>query len=203
MKSEKDKLHSGELYLPNDEEIQIEQRARLDKLFELNHTRDFSLREKMLKEMCGSIGENCYIELPVYSNFGLKHVYFGNEIYVNFGCTFVDDTYIYVGDNTMFGPNCVIATPSHPINNELRKKTFQYNFPVKIGQNCWLGAGVIVLPGVTIGDNVVVGAGSVVTKDLPSNTVCVGNPCRVMRSISEEDKKYYFKKYPIDPKLFE
>lgn len=108
-------------------------------------------------------------------------------------------TYV-LGDCTMFGPNVTVATAGHPILPELREQGYQYNAPVHIGKNCWIGAGVIILPGITIGDNVVVGAGSIVTKDLPSNVVAVGNPCKVMREVNEHDKEYYFKdkKIPQD-----
>jgi galactoside O-acetyltransferase len=102
----------------------------------------------------------------------------------------------------MLGPNVVIATAGHPILPELREKALQYNLPVHIGKNCWLGAGVIVLPGVTIGDNTVIGAGSVVTKDIPANVVAVGNPCKVLREINEHDKEFYYKDRKIDPKYF-
>lgn len=98
----------------------------------------------------------------------------------------------------MFGPNVTIATAGHPIYPPLREKAYQYNASVKIGKNCWLGAGVIVVPGVTIGDNTVIGAGSVVTKDIPGNVVAVGNPCRVLREINEHDKEYYFKDRKIN-----
>ena len=104
-----------------------------------------------------------------------------------------DDTHIYVGDFTMFGPNVTVATAGHPILPELREKGYQYNAPVHIGKNCWIGAGAVILPGITIGDNTVVGAGSVVTKDLPDGVVAVGNPCRILRKIGEHDRKYYFK----------
>lgn len=110
----------------------------------------------------------------------------------------MDDTHIYVGDYTMIGPNVTLATAGHPSLPELRQQGMQYNMPVRIGKNCWLGAGVIVLPGVTIGDNVVVGAGSVVTKDLPSNVVAVGNPCRVLREVGDRDREYYFRNRKID-----
>ena len=112
--------------------------------------------------------------------------------------TLVDDSHIYVGDYTMIGPNVTIATAGHPILPELREKGYQYNMEVHIGKNCWLGAGVVVLPGVTIGDNVVVGAGSIVTKDIPSNVVAVGNPCKVLREVNERDREYYFKDRKID-----
>ena len=110
----------------------------------------------------------------------------------------VDDTHIYVGDYTMFGPNVTIATAGHPILPELRKKAYQYNIPVHIGKNCWLGAGVLIMPGITIGDNVVIGAGSVVTKDIPSNVVAVGNPCHILPEENEHDRKFYFKDRQID-----
>lgn len=98
----------------------------------------------------------------------------------------------------MIGPNCVFATANHPILPELREKAYQYNLPIRIGRNCWLGAGVIVVPGVTIGDNTVIGAGSVVTKDIPVNVVAVGNPCRVLRPISEHDKEYFYRNRKIN-----
>ena len=151
-----------------------------------------------MKEMFAEVGENCYIEPPFHSNFGGKHCHLGNNVYFNFGATLVDDTHIYIGDSTMLGPNVVIATAGHPILPELRVKAYQYNAPVHIGKNCWLGAGVIVLPGVTIGDNTVVGAGSVVTKDLPPYVIAVGNPCHVLREINEHDREYYFKDKKIN-----
>lgn len=195
MKSMKEKMHSGELYLPGDEEISKEQLKCLDRLYEFNHTRptEFAKRKKLMNEMFAQIGDNCYIEPPFHSNFGGKHIHFGNNIYCNFGVTMVDDTHIYVGDNTMFAPNVIVATAGHPICPELRRKAFQYNMPVHIGENCWIGAGAIILPGITIGNNVVVGAGSVVTKNLPDNVVAVGNPCKILRKTNEKDKEFYFK----------
>ena len=200
MSTMRDRLHIGEIYFPNDEEIMAEQLQWLDRLYEFNMTRptEQARRQTMLKEMFAEIGEGCYIEPPFHANMGGHHVHFGKNIYVNFNGTFVDDIHIYVGDCTMFGPNVTIATAGHPILPELREQGFQYNMPVRIGRNCWLGAGVIVMPGVTIGDNVVVGAGSVVTKDLPSNVVAVGNPCRVMREVNAHDKAYYYKDRKID-----
>lgn len=191
----RDKLHTGELYLPDDDSIMEEQLGYLDRLYDFNMTRptQLDLREKMLREMFAEIGENCYIEPPFYANWGGHHCHFGKNVYCNFGCTFVDDTHIYVGDYTMFGPNVTVATAGHPILPELREQAYQYNASVHIGKNCWIGAGAVILPGVTIGDNTVIGAGSVVTKDIPSNVVAVGNPCRVLREISEHDKIYYFK----------
>ncbi|MBQ8291914.1 MAG: sugar O-acetyltransferase [Clostridia bacterium] len=195
-----EKMHSCKLYLPNDEALMREQALCLEKLYDFNATRPMEIEKRtmLLKEMFAKIGEGCYIEPPFHANFGGKHVYFGKGVYANFNLTLVDDTYIYVGDYTMFGPNVTVATAGHPILPALREKGYQYNAPVTIGKNCWLGAGVIVLPGVKIGDNVVIGAGSVVTKDLPDNVIAVGNPCRVLRQVGEKDKEYYFKNHKID-----
>lgn len=191
----KEKIHTGELYLPNDPEILSEQQQYLEKLYDFNLTRpsEAEKRQKMLKEMFAEIGEGCYIEPPFHANFGGKNVHFGKGVYANFNLTLVDDTHIYVGDFTMFGPNVTVATAGHPILPELREQVYQYNFPVHIGRNCWIGAGAVIVPGVSIGDNTVIGAGSVVTKDIPSDVVAVGNPCRVLRPISEHDKEFYFK----------
>lgn len=200
----KERMHTGEIYVPDDEEIMSEQLKRLDKLYDFNMTRPTELdkREEMLKGMFAEIGENCYIEPPFHANHAGYHVHFGNNVYANFGLTLVDDTHIYVGDCTMFGPNVVVATAGHPILPELREKALQFNMPVHIGRNCWLGAGVIVLPGVTIGDNSVIGAGSVVTKDIPANVIAVGNPCRVLREIGERDREFYFKDRRIAEEWF-
>ena len=203
--TERDKLHSGEIYDPADGTVMQEQLACLEKLYDFNQTRPGELEKRtaMLQEMFAEIGENCYIEPPLHSNWAGKHVHFGRNVYANFNLTLVDDTHIYVGDYTMFGPNVVIATAGHPVCPELRERGLQYNMPVRIGKNCWLGAGVIVLPGVTIGDNTVIGAGSVVTKDIPAGVVAVGNPCRVLREVGEHDKEFYFKDRKIDPRFFE
>lgn len=197
--SMKEKLHTCELYLPDDDEIMQEQLMCLDRLYDFNMTRptELSKREEMLKEMFAEIGNECYIEPPLHSNWGGKHCHFGDCVYANFNLTLVDDTHIYIGSNTMIGPNVTIATAGHPILPKLREQAYQFNAPVHIGKNCWLGAGVIVLPGITIGDNSVIGAGSVVTKDIPENVVAVGNPCRVLREIGEKDRKYYFKDLQI------
>lgn len=205
MTSNNDRLHTGELYLPNDPELEKRQFGYLDQLYDFNQTRPSELtkRQILLSKMFAEIGPNCYIEPPLHSNFGGHHVHFGKGVYANFNLTLVDDTHIYVGDHTMFGPNVTIATAGHPILPSLREQAYQYNMPVHIGRNCWLGAGVIVLPGITIGDNVVVGAGSIVTKDLPDNVVAVGNPAHILRQVSDHDREYYFKDRKIDPSLLD
>ena len=203
--SMKERLHTGELYLPDDPEIVSLQQECLERLYEYNATRphESEKRAALLQEMFAQIGEGCYIEPPLRSNWGGYHVHFGNHVYANFNLTLVDDTHIYVGDHTMIGPNVTIATAGHPLLPELREKNYQYNMPVHIGRNCWIGAGAIILPGVTIGDHTVVGAGNIVTKDLPSSIVAVGNPCHVLRPIGAHDREYYFREHRIDPSLLD
>ncbi len=203
--TEREKIHSGDIYQPGDPVILAEQLVYLDMLSEYNALshQELDKREALLRKMFGDIGEGCYIETPFYANWGGHHAHFGRNVYANFNLTLVDDTHIYVGDCTMFGPNVTIATAGHPIDPELRGRGLQYNMPVRIGRNCWLGAGVIVMPGVTIGDNTVIGAGSIVTKDIPSGVVAVGNPCRVLREVGEHDREYYFRERKIDPRLLE
>ena len=198
-------LHTGAIYDPNDPEVFAFQRICMEKLYEYNLLRPSpqDQRDAMLKEMFAEIGEGCYIEPPLHSNMGGHHVHFGKNIYANYNLTLVDDTHIYVGDCTMLGPNVTIATAGHPIDPSLRQRGLQYNMPVHIGKNCWLGAGVIVMPGVTIGDNTVIGAGSVVTKDIPSGVVAVGNPCRVLRQVGEHDREFYFKDRRIPKELLD
>lgn len=205
MSSMRDNLHSREVYAFDDEELMQLQLKCLDLLYDFNASRPTMQEErtKMLKQMFAEIGENCYIEPPLHANWGGRHVHFGKNIYANFNLTLVDDTHIYVGDYTMIGPNCTLATAGHPICPELREKPCQFNLPIVIGKNCWLGAGVLVMPGVKIGDNSVIGAGSVVTKDIPANVVAVGNPCRVLREINEHDREYYYKDRKIKPEIFE
>ena len=198
--TEYEKMVKGLIYNPGDEKIISEQLQYQDKLWEFNQLKpsQYSEKIKYLKEMFAECGENCYIEPPLHANWGGKRVHLGNNVYANFNLTLVDDVDIYIGNDCLFGPNTVIATAGHPIDPELRARVTQYNAEVHIGNNVWLGAGVIVMPGVTIGDNSVIGAGSIVTKDIPSNVVAFGNPCKVFREIGERDKKYYFKNMEID-----
>lgn len=199
--AQKDKMHTGELYFPGDPDIMREQQLCLERLYDFNATRphEGEKRRALMQEMFAEIGEGCYIEPPIHSNFGCHHVHFGKGVYANFNLTLVDDTHIYVGDGTLFGPNVTVATAGHPIDPTLRAKGYQYNAAVHIGKNCWIGAGAVIVPSVTIGDNVVIGAGSVVTKDIPSGVVAVGNPCHALREIGEHDREYYFKDRQIPP----
>lgn len=156
-----------------------------------NATGPDSLEERfqLIKEIFGK-ETKVWIEPPFYFCYG-TNIEIGEGSYINFNCNFVDDTKIIIGERVMFGPAVTIATVGHPINPDYRE--YMYADPVKIEDNCWIGAGSIICPGVTIGKNSVIGAGSVVTKDIPANSIAVGNPCKVMRSIDEHDMKYYYK----------
>lgn len=195
-----ERQYGQKLYYCNDERLMEEQAKCLELLYDFNQTRpsEQQKRNELLKKMFNEIGENCYIEPPFRANWGGKNVHFGNDVYANFNLTLVDDGEIFVGNNVMFAPNVIVATATHPVHPELRKKQAQYNLPIYIGNNVWIGAGSIILPGVKIGDNSVIGAGSIVTKDIPANVVAVGNPCRVLREIDENDMKYYHKDMKID-----
>ena len=201
--TDKEKMLGGELYLPTDPELQKEQAECMELLYDFNATRpsESEKRRELLEKMFAEIGEGCYIEPPFRANWGGRHIHFGKNVYCNFNFTAVDDSHIYVGSYTMIGPNVTIAAGGQPIMPELRLKAYQYNMPVHIGENCWIGAGTIVVPGVTIGDNTVIGAGSVVTKDIPANCVAVGCPCRILRQIGDKDMEFYFKDRKIPDEL--
>ena len=180
----------GLIYDPMDEEIMKLQGDCMKKMEEYNATTSAQaeLRQKLLKEMLGAVGENCYIEPPFHGNWGGKNLFFGNNVYANFNLTVVDDVEIIVGDNVLFAPNVTLTTANHPIDPILRGKGYQYCKKIVIENNVWLCSNVTVLPGVTIGENSVIGAGAVVTKDIPANVVAMGVPCRVVRKITDESR---------------
>ena len=191
-----EKMKSGELYDCSFDAIPKELDRKLyeckELLYDFNNSRpsEVAKRAEIIKKVFAEVGENCYIEPPFYANWGCN-MHVGRNFYANFSLTVVDDADIYIGDSVMIAPNVIIATGTHPVCPELREQVYQYNLPVHIGNRVWIGAGVVILPGVTIGDNSVIGAGSVVTKDVPANVVAVGNPCRVLREINERDYEYY------------
>ena len=195
-----ERMVRGLIYDPADEEILAEQVPYQDKLWAFNLLKPSQIEEKQryMREVFAECGEGCYIELPFHANWGGHHVHFGSFIYANSNLTIVDDGHVYVGDKVMFGPNVVVATANHPIEPSLRLRALQYNRDVHIGANVWIGASVVIVPGVSIGDNAVIGAGSVVTKDVPADVVAIGNPCRVLRRIGERDREFYYKTDPID-----
>ena len=205
MNSEEAKIRmaEGRIYQPGDEGILKEQFVCMEKLYDFNATRpsEQKKRQDMLNDMFAAIGANCYIEPPLHANFGGKHVHFGRNVYANYNLTLVDDGHIYVGDYVMIGPNVTISTAGHPVEPHLRRQGLQYNIDVHIGSNVWIGAGAVILPGISIGNDTVIGAGSIVTKDIPAGVVAVGNPCRILREIGEHDRKYYFRDRFIDVEI--
>ena len=199
MMDTRERMKDGRLYFCTDEEIANEQLKCLDLLYDYNQTRptEQPKRRELLKVLLAEVGENCYIEPPLHANWG-RNTHLGSNVYANFNLTLVDDTDIYIGDSVMIGPNVTIATAGHPVDPELRRKVAQFNIPVRIGNNVWIGAGAVILPGITIGDDSVIGAGSIVTKDIPAGVVAVGNPCRVLRPISDRDREFYYKDQKVD-----
>ena len=194
------RMNAGELYCCYDNPTYPEQLACCDNVHAYNQLLPSQLeqRAEMLKEMFAAVGENCTIEVPFYANWGGKHVSLGDRVYANFGLTLVDDVEITIGDDVMLGPNVTIVTGTHPVSPRLRAAQAQYNKPVRIENRVWIGAGSIILPGVTVGAGSVIGAGSVVTKSIPAGVVAVGAPCRVMRTITERDERYYDGDKPVD-----
>ena len=195
-----ERMVKGLLYDPGDPEIMEEQRPYQDLLWEFNLLKptDYEKKQQYMQAVFAECGEDCYIELPLRANWGGHHLHLGSGIYVNANLTLVDDGHIYVGDKVMFGPNVTITTASHPIEPLLRARGLQYNKDVWIGENAWIGAGVIIMPGVHIGRDTVIGAGSIVTKDIPDLVVAVGNPCRPLRPVSERDREFFYKDERID-----
>lgn len=198
--TEMERMKGGLIYDGSDQEIMEKQTKCANYLKEYNvlGLGDEKRMSELLTLMLAEIGENSFIQPPFYANWGGAHVHIGKSVYANFNLTVVDDGNIYIGDKTMIGPNVTISTAGHPILPALREKALQYNQDVHIGYNVWIGAGAIILPGITIGDNSVIGAGAVVTKDIPANVIAVGNPCKVMREINEHDREYYYKDRRID-----
>ncbi len=196
----RERKEKGLVYRYDDPSLMDNQFLYQEKLYAYNHSHpsDVETRKTLLKEMFAEIGEGSHIETPVNANWGGRHVHLGKGVYCNSNVTFVDDADIFVGDHCLIAPNVVIATSGHPVLPILREHNYVYNRPVHIGKNVWIGSGVQIIPGVTIGDNCVIGAGSVVTRDIPENTVAYGVPCKVIREIGEKDKEYFFRNEKLD-----
>ena len=151
----------------------------------------------LLKLMGLKYGKDTFIDTPFRCDYG-KHITVGKRFYANSYCTIIDVAPVTIGDNVLLGPNVQIITAGHPIHPDSRNSKYEYGIPITIGDNVWIGAGAIILPGVNIGSNTVIGAGAVVTKDIPDGVVAAGNPCRIIKEITEEDKKYYYKNLEFD-----
>lgn len=188
---------AGLAYIADKEVMEQQKRARkLTQELNTVDRSDFEKIEKIVKELLGK-SEGAFINPPFYCDYGFN-IEVGKNFYANYNCTILDVGKVTIGDNCMFAPNVAIYTAGHPIHPDSRNSMYEYGIPVSIGDNCWLGGNTIVCPGVKIGNNVVIGAGSVVTKDIPDWSIAVGNPCRVIRTITEEDRKYYYKKNEFD-----
>lgn len=154
-------------------------------------------KDVLIREIFGKTGENIFVEAPFRCDYG-THIEAGNNFYANFNCVILDVAKVVIGENVMFAPNVAVYTAGHPVHPDSRNSGYEYGIGVTIGDNVWVGGNSVINPGVHIGNNVVIGSGSVVTKDIPDNAIAVGNPCRVIRYITEEDRKYYFKDREFD-----
>lgn len=199
------RMADGRLYTCNSPELFAEQERCRDVLDAYNALPFSSSEERdvLLAQLVAEMGEGCMIEPPFHANWGGANLYLGNNVYANMGLTLVDDADIFIEDDVMIGPNVTICTASHPVSPRLRAKGLQYNKPVRICAGAWLGAGCVVLPGVTVGAGSVIGAGSVVTRDVPAGVVAVGNPCRVLREICEKDDRVYDHNRPVEKPWFD
>lgn len=188
-KTELEKMVAGEFYRPADEELTAMRLHARKMMRAYNNTEveDFATRQQIIKDLFGSTTDNFYIEPPFCCDYG-SNIQWGDNTYANFNLLILDIAPVTIGKNVMFAPNVTISSATHPIIASERNSGLEYGKPIVIGDNVWVGSGVIINPGVTIGDNVVIGAGSVVTKDIPADVVAVGNPCRVLRPITEADK---------------
>ena len=179
--------------------LEEEREACKEKIYELNVLPPKERGEipRLLKRLFGKTGENIWIEPPFHCDYGWN-IEVGENFYANHNLTILDPGKVRFGDNVFIGPNCGFYTAGHPIHPDSRNSGYEYGIPVTIGNNVWIGGNSVILPGVTIGNNVVIGAGSVVTKDIPNNRIAAGNPCRIIREITEEDRAYYFKDRTFD-----
>ena len=186
--TEKEKMLAGLLYDHRDPElIQDAARSRrLTRLFNNTTEEQIGYRIQLLKELFGSTGENLYIEPPFRCDYG-SNIHIGERFYANFDCIILDVAEVHIGKNCLFGPRVCIYTPCHPIDTDIRNMGIECGKSVVIGDNVWIGGSAVINPGVTIGSNTIIGSGSVVTKDIPDHVIAVGNPCKVLRPITEED----------------
>lgn len=197
--TQKERMLGELLYWPGDREL-AEGRTKAKELcYDYNHCRpsEGTKRVELLKELLGKTGNDVWMEQPVYFDYG-SNTEVGENFYANTNCVILDVAKVKIGKNVMFAPNVSIYTAGHPIHQERRNSAWEYGISVTIGDNVWVGGNVVINPGVHIGDNVVIGSGSVVTKDIPANSVAAGNPAKVIKEITDEDKNYYFKKRPFE-----
>lgn len=190
--TEKELMLAEELYIANDAELisDMARSRRLTRLINNTTEEQGAYRIQLFKELFKKTGENLWIEPPFRCDYGC-HIEVGNNFFANYDCIILDVCDVKIGENVFFGPRVGVYTAGHPIDAEIRNMQLEFGKKITIGNNVWVGAQTVINPGVTIGDNVVIGSGSVVTKDIPSNVIAVGNPCKVLRNITEEDKVYW------------
>lgn len=183
-KTEKEKMLSGELYKAFGDELLGERQKAKEAIFEFNNLRPTAIDERnaIIKELFGVTRGNFFVEPPFRCDYGYN-IKIGENFYTNYNLIILDCAEVSIGDNVLIGPNVAIYTAGHPLDYKLRVQEFEYAYPIKIGNNVWIGGNTVINPGVTIGDNAVIGSGSVVTKDIPANTLAVGNPCKVIRKL--------------------
>ena len=182
--TEKEKMLNGDLYLSFGEELFTERQRAKELLFDFNTLRPSMVTERntILKDLLGFMGENIFIEPPFRADYGYN-ISFGNRSYSNYNLTVLDCAKVTIGDDVLIGPNVNLFTAGHPINAEERLSGLEYAYPITIGDRCWIGGGVTINAGISIGENTIIGSGSVVTKDIPANVIACGNPCRVIKNI--------------------
>lgn len=192
--TEKEKMLAGKAYKAFDAELFRERQWAKDLNYQINQLHPFKLDERntLLRQLLGSTRTAFHIEPPFYCDYGYN-IAIGENFYANYNCIILDCAPVTIGSNVLLAPNVGIYTAGHPIHHQPRNDGYEYAFPVTIGNNVWIGGNTVINPGISIGDNTVIGSGSIVTKNMPANVVAVGNPCKVIRSITEEDKHYYFK----------
>jgi len=194
MESEKQKMISGKLYKAFGAELLKERQFAKELIFDFNALRpsEIEKRNAILRTLLGKTQKSFFVEPPFRCDYGYN-IEIGENFYSNYNLIILDCAKVSIGNNVLIAPNVAIYTAGHPIDFEKRNQEFEYAFPVTIGNNVWIGGNTLINPGVTIGDNSVIGSGSVVTKDIPSNVIAIGNPCKVLREINDNDKIYYFK----------
>lgn len=197
--NQKDRMLSGLPYKAWLDGLEEERERCKQKVYELNmlEPKDRDKIPELLKELFGKTGENIWLEPPFHCDYGWN-IEIGKDFFANYGLTILDVGKVTIGDNVLIAPNVSIYTAGHPIHPQSRNSGYEYGIPITIGNNVWIGGNAVILPGVTIGNNVVIGAGSVVTKDIPSNMIAMGNPCKIIREITDEDRKFYYKNQEFD-----
>ncbi|RYM04753.1 sugar O-acetyltransferase [Sporolactobacillus sp. THM7-7] len=192
MATDKERMLAGKLYIAGGKELanDMKKAQRLTRLFNNSTEEQQEYRAELLKKLFKSTQENLYIEPPFHCDYGC-HITVGNNFYANYDCIIIDVTPVTIGDNVFFGPRVGLYTAGHPIDADVRNTLLEFGKPITIGDNVWVGGNTVINPGVKIGDNVVIGSGSIVTKNIPDNVIAVGNPCKVLRKITSEDKKYW------------